>query len=397
MKLLFMKHTLAWPRSSGHDVHTFYMMQACADLGHEVCFATVAEPCAEALEGLALTARIRLDGVGAPQTQHAAPGTPLQRRFRGYWGVSEMRIAALRRAAHDLHVDAVIVVGLDVLPYLPGLADVVRVWYAADEWVLHHLSQVRIGSATIGADLRAAVVKGLYEWAHRRVVDRVWVVSEADRSAARWIAGMIHVDVLPNGVDSRFFAPGPEVQQPRTAVFWGRLDFGPNVQALDWFCKRVWPLVRREAPDGRFTIIGFQPTDPIRRLVDIEGISLEPDLPDLRPAVRRQAVAVLPFVSGAGIKNKLLEAAAMGLPIVCTSRTARALRGDPPLVRAESAEQFARALVSLWADAERRRTMGAAARAWVLAHHTWESVAREAMSGLRDSVALRPRGTMRTA
>jgi glycosyltransferase involved in cell wall biosynthesis len=380
VRLLFVKHGLAWPRSSGHDVHTYYMMRACAELGHEVALATVETPSARALEGLPLFAHVALDAGGAAPAP--CPGTRLQRRFRSYWGLPEARIAALGAAAANLRVDAVVVAGLDALPYFPALAGVTRVWYAADEWMLHHLSQVRPGSHTIGEDLRAAFVKGLYERAHRRVVDRVWVVSERDRRAMRLVAGIDHVDVMPNGVDGEFFAPGGEPPADRTAVFWGRLDFGPNVQALEWFCHRVWPLVRRSVPDARFTIIGFHPGEAVHGLASIPGVSLEADLPDLRAAARRRALAVLPFVSGAGIKNKLLEAAALGLPIVCTPRAALGLRGRPPIASASSPARFAGAMASLWANADERRRLATAARTWVLEQHTWTAVARDAIAGL---------------
>ncbi|MEZ5317506.1 MAG: glycosyltransferase family 4 protein [Vicinamibacterales bacterium] len=382
MRLLFAKHSLVWPRSSGHDVHTYYMMKACADQGHEVSLATVTEPLGRALDGLPLAARFRLDDAalddGAP-----IPATRLQNRFRNYWGVPDGHVRALRAAARQVRAEAVVVVGLDALPFFPAIDGPVRVWYAADEWVLHHVSQLRPGSRHFREDFRAALVKGLYERAHRRVIDRVWVVSDADRAAIRWIAGVPNADVLPNGVDGEFYRPGTEQPEPRTAVFWGRLDFGPNIQALDWFCGKVWPAVRGRVPDARFTVIGFQPTDAVREIVNQPGITLEANLPDLRAAVRRHAVTVLPFVSGAGIKNKLLEAAALGLPIVGTSKAARGLRGASPVVTADAPAAFADALVSLWTDADRQRELGRAGRAWVLEHHTWASVAREAVARMQ--------------
>ncbi|MEO8071442.1 MAG: glycosyltransferase family 4 protein, partial [Acidobacteriota bacterium] len=382
MRLLFMKHALVWPRSSGHDVHTYYMMKACAELGHEVGLATAGDADPAAIAGLPLSARFALDQTPPTTDPPLVAATSLQRKFQSYWGVPQRRVAALRTAAREMAADAVIVVGLDALSYLPELGGVARVWYAADEWTLHHLSQVRAGSAALKDDLRAAVVKGLYERVHRGVVDRAWVVSERDRRAMRWVAGIANVDVLPNGVDGAYFAPGPEAVEPNTAVFWGRLDFGPNIQALQWFCVNVWPKVRQQVPTGRFTIIGFQPTPEIRALAKIDGITLAADLPDLRTSARRHAVTVLPFVSGAGIKNKLLEAAAMGMAILCTPKTATALRGTPPIVSASTPDQFAAALVALWKDDSRRRDIGRAARAWVLEHHTWSSVAQEAMAGL---------------
>jgi len=379
VRLLFVKHALAWPRSSGHDVHTFYMMKACAALGHEVALATVVEPTAQAVSGLVLSACFTLAGTAGGTVPK---GTRLQERFRSFWGVTDGQVTNLVQAARAFRPDAVIIGGLDALPYFPALKGTTRVWYAADEWVIHHLSMVRARGGEALDNLRAAAIKGLYERAHRTVVDRAWVVTERDRRAMRWIAGMPAVDVLPNGVDAEFFQPGPELPAEHTAVFWGRLDFGPNIQALHWFCKRVWPDIRRQVPDARFTIIGFQPGNAVRTLASADGIQLEADLADLRAVARRHAVCVLPFVSGAGIKNKLLEAAALGLPIVGTPLSALGLRGKPPIVTATSPAAFRDALVALWQDERRQRELSASGREWVMAHHSWISTARQALATL---------------
>jgi glycosyltransferase involved in cell wall biosynthesis len=395
VRLLFVKHSLAWPRSSGHDVHTFYMMKACAGLGHDVALATVTAVSAEALDGLALGGQWLLDAPDTPDTPGAPvpAGTALQRRFRSFWGVPERRIAALHRIVTDWRPDAVIVGGLDALPYLPGLRGTTRIWYAADEWVLHHLSQLEPTVSSLREHLRAAAVKGLYERTHRHEIDRVWVVSDRDRHAMRWIAGVRHVDVLPNGVDGDFFAPVAQPVEACTAVFWGRLDFGPNIQALEWFFTRVWPLVRQAVPSARFTIIGFNPGDAVRKHVGRDGIALMADVPDLRAAVQRHAVAALPFISGAGIKNKLLEAAALGVPIVCTPTATLGLRGERlPLAVASTPAAFAAAIVALWSDPARRAAQSGAAREWVVTHHTWTATAKDAMDALRPS-ALHPNVT----
>jgi len=380
MRLLFVKHSLVWPRSSGHDVHTFHMMKACAELGHEVSLATVVPPEPPAIEGARLHEKIRLS---APLTDDdlTLPGTRLQKKFRSFWGVEDHWVLSLRQAARRLKPHAVIIGGLDALPYMPALENTVRVWYAADEWVLHHLSQLQFSFASWREHVTGAVIKGLYERAHCRVVDRAWVVSDADQRAMQRI-GIRNADLLPNGVDSTYFAPGLEPQEPNTAVFWGRLDFGPNIQALEWFCRRVWPIVRHKVPDARFTIIGFQPGEAVRALAAQPGIKLEANVRDLRGTARKHALAVMPFVSGAGIKNKLLEAAAMGMAIVGTPTAARGLRGTSPIAVGSTPAEFADTMVDIWTNAERRARLGADARNWVLKHHTWLETAREAMAAL---------------
>jgi glycosyltransferase involved in cell wall biosynthesis len=381
VRLLFVKTSLAWPRASGHDVYTFHSMKAFAALGHDVSLATVRDPEPAAIEGLSLKHHVRL-GSDTEMSEQSLPGTWLQRKYRSFWGISPRVLSDLQAAVTRFGFDAVVAVGLDALPYMPVLKGTARIWFPADEWIWHHLTQLRPFDRTTWGNLRDAAIKGVYERAHTGVVDRSWVVSETDRRAMRWLAGMKNVDILSLGVDTDYYRPAAVDVQPRTAVFWGRLDFGPNIQALEWFCKRVWPRVRQKVADAKFTVIGFQPSDEVRALVGRDGITLEANLADLRGAARSHALAVMPFVSGAGIKNKLLEAAAMGIPIVGTKTAGRGLRGNPPIEFHSNPEAMAGAMVDLWQDNERRTGLGEAGRAWVLEHHTWSAMAREATARL---------------
>jgi glycosyltransferase involved in cell wall biosynthesis len=313
----------------------------------------------------------------------------MQERFRSYWGVEVARVAALRQAVRQFQPDAVVVAGLDALPFFAGIQKAVRIWYAADEWIWHHLSLVQPLDTSTYSHLKAAAVKGLYERVYAPIIDRAWVVSETEKRAMHWLAGVGNVDVVPNGVDAEHYAPLPDVvAEARTAVFWGRLDFEPNIQGLEWFCQRIWPAVRQAVPDARFTIFGFKPTASVRALAALPGIELEADLPDLRGEVQKRSVVVLPFVSGGGIKNKLLEAAAMAMPVVCTPRALSGLNHPPAeaLVSATTPEEWVRALTRFWAKEAERAKAGAAGRAWVIRAHTWRAGAHAAMQGLSATI-----------
>jgi hypothetical protein len=219
------------------------------------------------------------------------------------------------------------------------------------------------------------------------MLDKVWVVSNADRRAMRWAAGARDIDVLPNGVDSDYYHPMNEQTRDRSCVFWGRLDFGPNVQALEWFCWRVWPQMRQCVPDAVFSIFGFQPTLAVERLVSsTEGVELIPNHPDIRAEVCRRQVVVLPFVSGGGIKNKLLEAAAMGMPVVSSERTCAGLHSaaEVPFLLATTPGDWVRAIQGLWVDPDRRRALGQQARRWAVRNHNWKAVAQRAVAGLQN-------------
>jgi glycosyltransferase involved in cell wall biosynthesis len=363
-------------------VHTFNMMRAMATAGHTVALLT-SEPVSPEISSNSWLSIQQWPNDGVPGDQTVAFSS-LQERFRSYWGVSEQDVRQLARAAASFRADAVIVSGLEVLPLLAGIKDAVRVWYAADEWVLHHVTQIRVGDPRTWMNLQDACIKGLYEWAFGPLVDRAWVVSDADRSALRFVMRIDAIDVLPNGIDADFFQPQHVEVEPESAVFWGRLDFGPNIQALQWFCTRVWPIVRKARPDAKFTIIGFHPTPAVMALAHLPGVQVKPNLPDLRSEVARHAVVALPFVSGGGIKNKLLEAAAMGKPVVCTPIALRGARGAVPYVAKIEPQEWSRAMIEFWRNPASAKECGLRAREWVSHAHTWDAVAEGAVRGLRS-------------
>lgn len=393
LRILFVKENLAWPRTSGHDVHTYHMMRALAQRGHVVALATTLDPSPEAIRGLTLEFQRTLDSFPMP----AAPPIPtlsrLQQRFRSYWGIDPLRIAAVRLAADRARADAVVIVGLGVLPYFGALEGTIRVWYAADEWAWHHLSQFQWLTPSTWGNLRQALVKGSYERAFRRLVDRIWVVSDTDRRVMRLVSGVRNVDVLANGVDADYYQAGIGPTRPKSCVFWGRLDFGPNVQALQWFCRYVWPQLRRQAADASFSIYGFNPTPEIQALAQCDGVRLSPNLPDLRAEVTQHEVVVFPFISGGGIKNKLLEAACMGMAIVCTPRTTSGLReaAEAPFRLVQSRDDWVRQVMTLWRDSAARTKLGRDARQWVIKNHSWQTTAEFAEKGLEESRQQRPR------
>jgi glycosyltransferase involved in cell wall biosynthesis len=388
MRLLFVKDVLAYPRTSGHDVHAYHMMRALAELGHEVGLATVDPPTESALAGLRLTGRWSLDEPVIADGWHPRL-TGLQERFRSYWGIPKGRIAAVQEAACEAKADAVVVVGLSVLPYLAGVDGRHRIWYAGDEWLWHHLSLSRPTRPTTWTNLKLAFVKGLYERAYASCIDRIWVVSDTDRRVMRWVTGVQAVDVLANGVDSEHFRPPTKPATGSTCVFWGRLDFEPNIQGLEWFCHRVWPQVRRMLPEARFTIYGLRPTPTVLALAALDGVTIIPDLPDIRTDVTRHAVVVLPFVSGGGIKNKLLEAASMGMAIVASPRACNGLAlGHPrPLVVAQGVRAWTRAIARILTDEPHRAALGAAARRYAVTEHDWCRTARRAVASLAPAAS----------
>jgi glycosyltransferase involved in cell wall biosynthesis len=394
LRLLFVKESQNWPRSSGHDVHGYHMMQALAARGHDISLATIIPPTEQAVDGLRLDTvfslaasqrePLRSEGPAARPTGTHPVWSSWQHRFTEYFGVLTEWAAALAAITARDRFDAVVVVARHLLPLLSAANNAIRVWYPADDPAWHHLSRVKLWKPGTWSEAKRSLVNGLYEHAFRSCIDRVWVVSPADRRAMRLMTACRAVDLVPNGVDAEYYRPGVKAELPASCVFWGRLDFGPNIDALSWFSRSIWPAVKAVHPAATFHLFGFNPTEAVRELARSPGVELHPDLPDLRAEVARRQVVVLPFISGGGIKNKLLEAAALGMPIVCTRRALSGTKGTPPVrpVMWPFAKEWVKVLGELWSDPAQRHDLGAAARRWVVANHSWDAAARTAESGL---------------
>ena len=124
-----------------------------------------------------------------------------------------------------------------------------------------------------------------------------------------------HITVLPNGVDLDYFCPSPEPRRPATVVISGKMSYHANVTAALHLVEGIMPLVWRERPGVKVTIVGANPPRPIRQLAQrFPGqVEVTGTVPDVRPYLRRASLAAAPVPYGAGIQNKVLEAMALSL------------------------------------------------------------------------------------
>jgi glycosyltransferase involved in cell wall biosynthesis len=197
------------------------------------------------------------------------------------------------------------------------------------------------------------------------------LVSETDRRAP----GLARAAVIPNGVDAATFAFMPPEDRPPVLLFFGNLGYVHNVPAARFVASEILPRVRAELPSTTLRLAGARPAAAVRRLHGQGGVEVAADVPSMTDELHRAAVAVLPILSGSGIKNKVLEAFAAGTPVVTNEQGIRGIEGAKAGVHyasGETPDELASACVQLLRDRTRSGRLADAAVSLVAERFSWE-------------------------
>lgn len=226
----------------------------------------------------------------------------------------------------------------------------------------------------------AAVVTS--ERDRRMLVDLAQGARPASEHGPAAIPAPPPIAVVPNGVDLDVFRPPASTAPPRdpaALLFSGKLSYHANVTAARHLVEHIMPRVWAARPDARVVLAGAEPTRAVRALAAAHPgrVEVTGRVPDLVPYLHRATVAVAPMVYAVGIQNKVLEAMATATPVVATPIATRALGAEPGrhLAVADTPAAFAAAILALLDDPARAAALGAAGRAYVEAHHTWDGAA----------------------
>src|SRR5258708_2422079 len=213
-----------------------------------------------------------------------------------------------------------------------------------------------------------------------RSFDHVIAVSKDDQQAIQNEFAVKRVSTLPTGVDTDFFRPADDRQQhhaqPGRLVFVGSMDWDPNEDGIIWFLREIYPRIRQEAPDAKFSIVGRSPSSRLCAIAAREpGVEITGRVPDVRPYLSRSEVVVVPLRAGGGTRIKIPEAMAMAKAVVSTPVGAEGLpfQDGQEILIAGHPEQFAQSVVQLLKNPSLRASIGTAARQAAV-RHNWALV-----------------------
>jgi hypothetical protein len=410
--LLMLVHRIPYPPNKGDKIRSYHLLKHVAQR-YRVHLATFVDD-ADDWQHVP-----RVQGLCA--SSHFAKLDPVRARVRSLGALvtnrslslDYYRDAGLRdyvtRAVREHGIKRILVFSSAMAQYAEPYPDACRVIdyvdVDSDKWRQYAEKKRWPMSALYAHEARQLLA---YERKVAATSDAALFVSAPEAALFRQLApeSAARIGHFSNGVDTDYFTPGtdpcfeeisPALGEPvpqsgdisakqgsvpyanpyeagtKPLVFCGAMDYWPNVDAVTWFAREIFPQVLARHPGAVFAIVGARPTPEVQALASLPGVIVTGTVPDVRPYVHHAALCVAPLRVARGIQNKVLEAMAMAQTVLVTPQALEGIAATPghDLLLALDADALAAAAID--ALAAPQPAMGARARACVLAGYAWSS------------------------
>jgi glycosyltransferase involved in cell wall biosynthesis len=227
-----------------------------------------------------------------------------------------------------------------------------------------------------------------FEPEQTRRFHHVIAVSEADRMAMSQMVDPSHISVVPTGVDLSKYRYDPDARPTRPlVVFTGSMDWEPNIDGVEFFCKEIWPQVLATMPDARFRVVGRNPHPRVSKLAS-DSVEVTGSVLSIVEHLREAAVFVVPLRIGGGTRIKIYEGMAMGKATVSTSIGAEGLdvQHGRDILLEDTPVAFAGAILTVLQSADVRRRLEAAAAA-TARNYDWSVITQRFVEVLQKTIA----------
>ncbi len=391
MRILWLKTELLHPIDKGGKIRTYQMLKELKK-NHRITYLTLDDGSADA-DALEKASEYAHETIAIPHRTAAkfsgkfyfelANNLASELPYFMQKYVSQSMFEAVKEKAKPENFDVVVCDFLMPAVNMPGDIDVPTVLFQhnveAMIWRRHFEVQTnRVKKLYLKNQWRKSFE---YERDVCQKFDYVAAVSREDADRMRADYNTENVADVPTGVDTEFFKPDDQIEKDEfNLVFTGSMDWLPNEDAIDWFAREIYPLVKEKIPQVSLTVVG---RNPFASLVEASrkdsSIVVTGRVADVRPFMSEASVYIVPLRIGGGTRIKIYEAMAMNLPVVSTTIGAEGLpvKNGEEIVLRDTPTDFADAVVELLTDKNRARKIGASAAKTVRENFGWRTVAEK--------------------
>lgn len=383
MKILFIANRFPYPPYRG-DKLKIYNLAGLLSQRHEVHLITFAEQASD-FEHVDKVTKIfsRIDIIELPKWRSffnvllgMIGNKPLQ---VNYFKSSEFR-RRLKILLVNNQYDAIHVQHLRMAQYAMEYRSLYRILDLPDAFSLYWQRRKGVRRNIFSRMLDAIESKRVmgYEKKILGAFDLSLVCSSEDLEFLQRTHDHSDIRLLPNGVDIEKYKPmHHDYTHAHTLLFTGNMDYAPNVDAVLYFSEEIFPLIRQEFPLVKFVIAGQRPIDKVKALHNGDSIVVTGFIQDLSEMYNSASVVIAPLRFGAGTQNKVLEAMAMGIPVVCSHIGFNGLGiedGEGAFMRTDR-EGFALQVCTLLRDQSLREQTGRKGVEVIRRNFSWEHIA----------------------
>lgn len=379
MRILFISRWFPFPPDNGSRIRVYHLLKQLSQR-HEITLLSFCEGVvsrarlAEAARYCTSVQTVHYRGF-QPDTLRSLVGylVPRPRSLVDTFS-GEMR-GLVQREIEATDFDIVLGSQIESVPYIEGLSQIPRIFEEVELAVLrdrfHRETNPwrRMRSGLMWYKLERYVRKVLQD------IDGCTVVSEQERELVAEVAPREKsVVVVPNGVDLERNTGDFGRPVPNTLIYSGALSYNANFDAMDFFLGDVFPTIRDHCPEARLRITGGYAGVPVERLALGDGAELTGYLDDIRPAVAQSWICVVPLRVGGGTRLKILEAMALGTPVVSTGKGAEGLdvEHEQNILIADEPQDFALCVLDLLRNKELRNRLSRNGRQLVERLYSWD-------------------------
>lgn len=379
LRILYLCHRLPYPPDKGEKIRAYHQIRALSER-HKVSLLSLADgPLPDLAPLAAMCERVEVFPVNRSASYvRAALGALRPRPFSLSFFDSKELADRVRELARREHFDVTVVYCSAMAPYaelapgVPAVLDMVDVDSA--KWAQY----ARFAPLPL-RPVYALEARRLrrYEASLASRFQRVMLATGNETRLYKANAPTARAATVLNGVDVDFFQPFdlPKAAHPML-VFTGQMDYFANVDGVVHFARHVFPRLRARYPELELLVVGRSPVAAVRDLGELPGVQVTGAVGDVRPFLARAWVFVAPLRIAQGVQNKVLEAIASNVPVVCSERVLAGLadggfRSGRDVLAAASDEGMERAIAALIDDEGERGRLAEAARQRLLATYRW--------------------------